>query len=221
MLVIGTSSVARSEPLQARRRSHVLVSPPIPWRSCFDRAEGQPLVPGSADEARESSKRDRSGRRAQRLRRGPQLLGVAHSSQNFAPARLSWPQTGQFIRSALGSNPWHGPFCANRTRRSARAPRPWFCRSCRASSSQQPLGGSGEASCKIGVRRARGADSMDTVEQSLQCPHCWQTISMVLDLSVEEQSFVEDCERCCSPIVVSYRVMDGELTQLLITPVQQ
>ena len=35
---------------------------------------------------------------------------------------------------------------------------------------------------------------------------------MVLDLSVQRQSYVEDCEVCCSPIQVSYAAEDGTLT---------
>ena len=34
---------------------------------------------------------------------------------------------------------------------------------------------------------------------------------MVLDLSVQRQTMVEDCEVCCQPIQVSYAVADGEL----------
>lgn len=46
-------------------------------------------------------------------------------------------------------------------------------------------------------------------EHFFTCPYCWQRISMLLDLSVSEQRYVEDCEVCCRPIVVSYRVEDG------------
>jgi hypothetical protein len=62
---------------------------------------------------------------------------------------------------------------------------------------------------------------MDTEEYRFQCPYCWQQISMVLDLSVAEQSFVEDCEGCCSPISVSYRVVDGEVTEFASSGIQQ
>ncbi|MBL8150572.1 MAG: CPXCG motif-containing cysteine-rich protein [Blastocatellia bacterium] len=36
------------------------------------------------------------------------------------------------------------------------------------------------------------------------CPHCWQEISMLIDLSVCQQTYVEDCEVCCNPIEISY-----------------
>jgi hypothetical protein len=35
---------------------------------------------------------------------------------------------------------------------------------------------------------------------------------MVLDLSVPEQTYVEDCEVCCQPIEVSYAIEDEALT---------
>jgi hypothetical protein len=41
-------------------------------------------------------------------------------------------------------------------------------------------------------------------EHFFTCPYCWQEISVLLDLSVSEQSYVEDCEVCCRPICISY-----------------
>ncbi len=35
---------------------------------------------------------------------------------------------------------------------------------------------------------------------------------MVLDLSIEGQSFIEDCEVCCNPIEITYAVDDGAVT---------
>lgn len=53
---------------------------------------------------------------------------------------------------------------------------------------------------------------MDPIhEHAFQCPHCWQTITMLLDLSVPEQTYVEDCEVCCRPIEVTVVAEDGEL----------
>ena len=45
----------------------------------------------------------------------------------------------------------------------------------------------------------------------VMCPHCGETITLFLDLSVEEQSYVEDCSVCCNPMTVSYSAADGEL----------
>jgi len=49
------------------------------------------------------------------------------------------------------------------------------------------------------------------VEHFFTCPYCWQSISMVLDLSAGSQKYIEDCEVCCKPIEVEYTSEDGAL----------
>ena len=46
---------------------------------------------------------------------------------------------------------------------------------------------------------------------SFPCPYCGETITMLLDLSVMSQSYIEDCEVCCRPIEIRYTVAGGEL----------
>jgi hypothetical protein len=48
------------------------------------------------------------------------------------------------------------------------------------------------------------------------CPHCWETVNLTLDLSVPEQSYIEDCPVCCRPMMVSYSSADGELAQISV-----
>ena len=48
-------------------------------------------------------------------------------------------------------------------------------------------------------------------EHFFTCPYCWQTVSMILDLSIAVQSYIEDCEVCCNPIQVGYRSENFEL----------
>ena len=48
------------------------------------------------------------------------------------------------------------------------------------------------------------------------CPYCGETITLLLDLSVEEQSYIEDCSVCCQPMAVSYRAEDGELAEVSV-----
>lgn len=50
------------------------------------------------------------------------------------------------------------------------------------------------------------------MEHFFQCPYCWEEISMILDESVPNQTYIEDCEVCCNPIEVSVYFEDGELT---------
>jgi|HubBroStandDraft_5_1064220.scaffolds.fasta_scaffold12873_2 hypothetical protein len=55
------------------------------------------------------------------------------------------------------------------------------------------------------------AVSCSPVEHEFTCPYCGEEISMVLDLSVGRQTYIEDCEVCCKPIEVSFTVEDDEL----------
>ena len=40
-------------------------------------------------------------------------------------------------------------------------------------------------------------------EQFFQCPYCWEPISMLLDSSVTNTTYIEDCEVCCRPIQIT------------------
>lgn len=48
------------------------------------------------------------------------------------------------------------------------------------------------------------------------CPHCWEVINLTLDLSVAEQSYIEDCPVCCRSILISYTAHDGEIADLRV-----
>lgn len=50
----------------------------------------------------------------------------------------------------------------------------------------------------------------------VSCPHCGETITLFLDLSVESQSYIEDCSVCCSPMTVTYSAADGELQDVQV-----
>ena len=51
-------------------------------------------------------------------------------------------------------------------------------------------------------------------EQTINCPCCGENISVVLDLSVPEQNYVEDCSVCCRAILLRYSSLSGELLEL-------
>ena len=59
------------------------------------------------------------------------------------------------------------------------------------------------------------------IEHFFTCPYCWQEISFVLDLSVEEQTYVEDCEVCCNPIQISYTTDNFELSDFQAESLEQ
>lgn len=50
------------------------------------------------------------------------------------------------------------------------------------------------------------------LEHYFQCPYCWEQISMLMDLSVPAQEYVEDCEVCCNPIMISFQVENNEIS---------
>jgi len=45
------------------------------------------------------------------------------------------------------------------------------------------------------------------------CPYCGEDISMVLDMSVRQQTYIEDCEVCCRPIEIHYAVEEEALVE--------
>ena len=50
-------------------------------------------------------------------------------------------------------------------------------------------------------------------EKHFKCPYCFERISMILDLSVDDtQSYIEDCEVCCRPIQITYIACNGQLS---------
>jgi hypothetical protein len=51
---------------------------------------------------------------------------------------------------------------------------------------------------------------------SATCPHCWESITLTLDLSVPAQSYIEDCPVCCKPLIVSYTATNGEVAEFSV-----
>lgn len=48
-------------------------------------------------------------------------------------------------------------------------------------------------------------------ETEVTCPFCGEDFTIVVDTSVEDQSYVEDCFVCCRPINFRVRCAEGEL----------
>ncbi len=53
-----------------------------------------------------------------------------------------------------------------------------------------------------------------TVE--VMCPNCGETILLFVDLSVEAQSYIEDCGVCCRPMTISYTADENGLQDLSV-----
>ncbi len=49
------------------------------------------------------------------------------------------------------------------------------------------------------------------IEHSLRCPYCDASTTILIDGSVSEQDYVEDCQVCCRPILLGVSIgADGE-----------
>ncbi len=44
---------------------------------------------------------------------------------------------------------------------------------------------------------------------------------MILDVSVDEQTYIEDCEVCCRPIQIGYTAEDFELQDFWAESIEQ
>lgn len=58
-------------------------------------------------------------------------------------------------------------------------------------------------------------------EHFFQCPYCWEEISVLLDPSVSQQTYVEDCENCCNPIEFDVRFQNNELLSFEVRNIGQ
>lgn len=50
-------------------------------------------------------------------------------------------------------------------------------------------------------------------EYAFRCPCCGEAISVLLDMSVAAQEYVEDCEVCCRPLVIRFTSEEGRLRE--------
>jgi len=47
-------------------------------------------------------------------------------------------------------------------------------------------------------------------EEQISCPYCGEWMTVLIDCSVEEQEYIEDCQVCCSPITFKVLSQEGE-----------
>ena len=58
-------------------------------------------------------------------------------------------------------------------------------------------------------------------EQFFQCPYCWEEISMLIDRSQSKQSYIEDCEICCNPILLDITIQNNEIVNFRVESIEQ
>ena len=57
-------------------------------------------------------------------------------------------------------------------------------------------------------------------EVFFQCPYCFQSVSILCEELYGDQQYIEDCEVCCQPIEIRYRVEDGHIVRMEVEKVQ-
>lgn len=58
-------------------------------------------------------------------------------------------------------------------------------------------------------------------EHHFQCPYCWEEISMLLDLTLLSEEYIEDCEVCCNPIQIHFTTTQQELSGFKAESIEQ
>ena len=61
---------------------------------------------------------------------------------------------------------------------------------------------------------------MNVLEQSFTCPHCWEPISVLVDPSAREQTYIEDCSVCCCPIRIHVVTQGNRIVSFDAQPTQ-
>ncbi|MCW1952752.1 MAG: CPXCG motif-containing cysteine-rich protein [Flavobacteriia bacterium] len=59
------------------------------------------------------------------------------------------------------------------------------------------------------------------LEYYFECPHCWEEQLKLIDPSISQQDFIEDCEVCCNPIEFSVGVSYSEIVAFSAQPIGQ
>jgi len=39
-------------------------------------------------------------------------------------------------------------------------------------------------------------------DKNIHCPYCGESISILIDCTISQQDYIEDCQVCCRPIVI-------------------
>lgn len=59
------------------------------------------------------------------------------------------------------------------------------------------------------------------LEHYFTCPYCMAEISMLLDPSVMQQKYIEDCEVCCNPIELQFELEEGDVVYFEANSIEQ
>ncbi len=51
----------------------------------------------------------------------------------------------------------------------------------------------------------------------IQCPYCGERIEISVDCSVENQSYIEDCQVCCRPIEIAVAMDEAGIASVEVS----
>ena len=54
-------------------------------------------------------------------------------------------------------------------------------------------------------------------EKTIQCPYCGENISVLIDCSIPQQNYIEDCQVCCRPINFNVVVSDEDSVNVVVS----
>lgn len=54
-------------------------------------------------------------------------------------------------------------------------------------------------------------------ESTIMCPYCGESFIILVDCSVTDQKYIEDCEVCCRPIEVHAAIYSDSQIQLSVS----
>jgi hypothetical protein len=59
------------------------------------------------------------------------------------------------------------------------------------------------------------------IEHYFDCPHCWVNQLKMIDNSISNQNFIEDCETCCNPLEFNLTTKYNSLISFSVEPIGQ
>ena len=59
------------------------------------------------------------------------------------------------------------------------------------------------------------------IEYYFDCPHCWENQLKMIDPSVLNQCFIEDCEVCCNPLEFTIEIQENNLISFYVSSIEQ
>ena len=49
------------------------------------------------------------------------------------------------------------------------------------------------------------------VECTVDCPACWERHTVIIDITAQERTIIEDCHVCCNPMQLSFQIDAGNV----------